>query len=525
MSTTMFNAGEKQNWPALLPIGYAFFVTCYIAIRYGYRWAETDSAAFTRAIRGVTSAESLTPSGAYPNGFGYQTIVMTLAQATGLEVVTLQLVVLPFLTLVVGLCAFIALRTLMGNSILGGFAALLLFIQPEFLFVIERGNHEKVTHSFVLILVFLLTASLVRRQTSSSLVAIVLAYYVTVWALISTNSFFASSIVAGLTLALPGGILALRLARSTIAEYESARRTPYTVLASFALLFAFIAYIYDPAGHTLALYRTLVDQLSVLFLSGEPAGAPYSMVGAAWHPAWLYTFLSAFNWLVLISSGATWLWLAYRFRKDGVSQANRHLVLLCLLAAAFAIQVAGSVIVDLSGFLSANVQIRLFPLFMLFGVPLMVLGGSKLFSHLQGNARTAASVATACLLMAFAISGVLKATNDPLVSNKWLFFSDSEQHALAWADDRIDAREIWVGFDERLLVMQHIHQPVDTERENVFITGYTEQTPLYVATSDIIASRSLRLRIPSPNIQREDRIYDNGGAQIYHRVPESPYQP
>src|SRR5690606_35060568 len=143
------------------------------------------------------------------------------------------------------------------------------------------------------------------------------------------------------------------------------------------------------------------------------------------------------------------------------------LLLLWLLAAAFAFEVLVSAVVDLSGFLGANLQIRLFPLFMLFGIPLVIVAGAELAGRINGpRARRVMTVAMVVLLSVFATTGVLKATNDPLVSNKWLFFTGNEQRALAWADSRLERQEIWQGFDERLQEMQKIYQPVDPVRGN-----------------------------------------------------------
>jgi hypothetical protein len=42
--------------------------------------------------------------------------------------------------------------------------------------------------------------------------------------------------------------------------------------------------------------------------------------------------------------------------------------------------------------------------------------------------------------------------------------------------------------------------------------------------SEVIQRQSVRMNVP-PDISRTDRIYDNGSAAIYHRVPKTPYQP
>lgn len=528
--TAVRRRGRESSWPALVPVGYALAVTIYVALRYGYRWGEQDTGQFAESIRGVIAVGSIVPaSGAYAHGYGYQTIASVVAVVSGLSVSQVQLIVLPFLTLGIAVIAFVAFRALIGNAFLAGLSALLLFIQPEFVFVVERGNHEKITHMLVLVLVFLLAASLTRARTTGMVAGFILAFYLGAWALIATNSFFASSFMVSLALALGGGLITLWFSRSAALERGAMRRLVYTVLSCLALFFVFVVYVYAPARYNYGQLQTLIEKLSVLFLSFEPQGNPYEAVGSsaiAWAAPWVYPALTLFNWLILLGSALAWVWLAIRFRRDGLGLGQRRLLLLWLLAAAFAFEVLVSAVVDLSGFLGANLQIRLFPLFMLFGIPLVIVAGAELAGRINGpRARRVMTVAMVVLLSVFATTGVLKATNDPLVSNKWLFFTGNEQRALAWADSRLERQEIWQGFDERLQEMQKIYQPVDPVRGNRSVVNKAGESTRYVAMSDVIQRRSARLNAPVPDISGSDRIYDNGGAQIFHRVPRTPYQP
>jgi hypothetical protein len=129
------------------------------------------------------------------------------------------------------------------------------------------------------------------------------------------------------------------------------------------------------------------------------------------------------------------------------------------------------------------------------------------------------------LLSVFATTAVLKATNDPLVSNKWIIFTGNEQRALAWADSRLERRVIWEGLDERLREIQQIYQPADPARGNRFTIDKIDGAARYITMSEVIQRRSVRMNVPLPDISSTDRIYDNGSAQIYHRVPKTPYQP
>lgn len=524
------NRGTSENWPALIPVVVALALTAYISLRYGYRWSEQDSSQFSSSIRGIMAEGTLNPStGAYPHGFNYQAIVASVAMITGLDVVLIQIVVFPFLSIVVALAAFVAFRALTGSSYLGAVSTVLLLIQPEFLFVIHRGSHEKITHTLVLILVLLLIAAFVRSDERHARVGYVLAFYVIAWGLITTTSFFSSSLIAGLLFTLLAGVAILRATRSAVQERKVLQRLAYKVLALFAMLFAFIGYVYLPARHNFFILQTLYDKLATLFLSFEPEGNPYATIGAAqgaaWVHPWLYPALTLFNWLVIAAAAATWCWLGMRFKREGLGSGSRSLLLLWLLTASFAVMMVMSVIVDISGFLSQNLQIRIFPMFMLFGIPLAAVGASRVYRNTGRFTRRPFEALVVIAFAFFATVGVLKATNDPVVSNKWLFYSDYEREALAWTDRSLERETIWIEFDERLREMQAMHQPVDRDRRNRYTLGLSYETSRYTLMSDIISRRALRLRFPAPDTRSKDRIYDNGEAQIYHAVPRTPYEP
>ena len=44
----------------------------------------------------------------------------------------------------------------------------------------------------------------------------------------------------------------------------------------------------------------------------------------------------------------------------------------------------------------------------------------------------------------------LKATLDPLASNRWLFYTDAEVQGLLWADANQRGSLTWIGDDDRL---------------------------------------------------------------------------
>src|SRR5690606_9633698 len=113
------------------------------------------------------------------------------------------------------------------------------------------------------------------------------------------------------------------------------------------------------------------------------------------------------------------------------------------------LQGALSVVADASGVLIGNLQHRLFPSFSLVAVALV---GSVLAQQ-QARWRTAHLRAALSLsLFCIAILSVFKATNEPLLSNKWTFYQADELTALDWIEAHHRHSEIWTEFDERLVV-------------------------------------------------------------------------
>ena len=337
----------------------------------------------------------------------------------------------------------------------------------------ERGSHEKTTHLYVILMVFLLVTALTRRAPPSALISYIVAFYLLAWALISTNAFFGSSFFVSLALALAGGAVVLWRSRSPSVERAKLNRLIYTTTSGIAGVFIFVNYVYRPARHNFSIVHTLVQRMSVLFLSVEVQTNPYASIsaptGAAWVASWVYPLLTSFDIFIAVVGLGVWIWLAFRFFRQRVREDNWSLLLLWLFAAAFAVEVALSVVVDFSGFLAGNLQIRIFPLFMLFAIPLVVVGTGALIHYVRPRSRIAIGIVVSLLVLVFAATGMLKATNDPVVSNKWVFWDDHEQNAVVWASNGIRGQEVWIGFDERLLVMQTIKSLDNPQQHDRFV--------------------------------------------------------
>jgi hypothetical protein len=116
------------------------------------------------------------------------------------------------------------------------------------------------------------------------------------------------------------------------------------------------------------------------------------------------------------------------------------------------------------------------------------------------------------------VLAVLKATSEPLLSNKWNFHLPGEAQAVRWAEYKLSNRSLWTGFDERVNVAVSIRNEMD--QSNLILDQYD----LELETRDLLVSsitrlRSQRLDADIP-FKPDDLItYDNGSAQIYHLRP------
>jgi hypothetical protein len=179
-----------------------------------------------------------------------------------------------------------------------------------------------------------------------------------------------------------------------------------------------------------------------------------------------------------------------------------------------------SVIADVSGAINLNLQERLFPSFAL--VAAAVVAG-WLIGHWPQ--RRIFRSGLGLVFGAVTILSLFKATNEPLLSNKWLFYVPNEMSAIDWANTALSGRQLWVGYDERLTTASVIRAELTPSQARMVIQ--TERTPSTrdFLVSDVTRARSARLGQSLPISDQDLITFDDGQAQIYHLRPLTPYQP
>jgi hypothetical protein len=352
------------------------------------------------------------------------------------------------------------------------------------------------------------------------------------YTLLSFNNLLANSFTVALGISA-GLLLALgQLGRvaPTVCRPLAGRLGTATLVA-LALSGLFTFYAYRSAQHDLIVLSSIGDHLAALVDQYQHPAAnadkttynPYTVINTGWVSPTVYLALSLANWLILAASAATWVWrtVAWAMLRRPVSDAAE--LLLWALWLALALEVVASVLVDLSGALVGNLQHRTFPTFVMLAAPLTASWLVRT-ERLPRLARSVVASLVGLGIAALALLSVMKATNEPLLSNKWLFYLPAEEIALDWADTTLADRSIWCGLDDRLATATLIRRGAVQRTVGLDAFNVDPSTHDFLI-SDVMRAQSARLGASLPLDADMLVTYDNGQAQVQHLRPKSPFQP
>jgi hypothetical protein len=520
-------AAPASPWLWRGPLLFTLGISLYFLTRYAGNWAEADSSTFANVLRAFLAGERLVPplGPVYPNGFAFQTISATFVAVTGVDVLTLQQLIYPLGAVILVLPAWVAYRELTGSPRGAALATMLLFTQPELLFVILRSSHEKFTRTLLILCIFLLARSFRFRDRPGPLAIHVGLFYLVTFVLITSNNLLAHSFIAAAGMAMVlGRLLASRFPWASPPDWHIVRRLNSVTIVGLLLVYLVTFYIYAPASHEFLVMKTLWDRLGALFLdvqtqSDRSYTEAYGAVTLGWRSVRLYLLVSVANWILLGASlvvwahqAARWLWLR--------ETPDQRAWLVWLFYTVFALQGALSVVADASGALSSNLQHRLFPSFSMWSAALVGMALDRWRPRRFATPLRLGLVGGACCV---AVLSVAKATNEPLASNKWTFYRPAELAAFAWTDAHLQDVEVWTDYDERLLVARDTVSG-DSSTGNRFQGSGMRPWTRDVLVTDVTRVRSHRLGRPLPVPPDALRVYDNGEAEVYHLRPQTPYQ-
>jgi hypothetical protein len=119
------------------------------------------------------------------------------------------------------------------------------------------------------------------------------------------------------------------------------------------------------------------------------------------------------------------------------------------------------------------------------------------------------------------VASLLKATNEPLLSNKWSFYTPAEASTIRWSEAYLNETRVWTGLDDRLILAADF---ILGEPANDFVGSALEPGDRYILSTELEQERAKRLGISLPDVLDWLRVYDSGQGQLYHRRPRTPYQ-
>ena len=530
MATHPANSQTVKHAPSLWLLLVTFSSAAYWVFRYGLWFIEGDGVRLTLAAEGILHEGTLvTTNWTYGNGYGYQGLLAALSLIADVPILTFQLVGGLWLTVVIA-AAFLAYQKFLGGHRLAAAAAFLLLIQPDFIFYILRSSHEKTTWMYALLLLWLWLKipSFGRIQTKA---AAVICIYLLLWGMIVNNAYLGSTILTTFWIgALVATIFKVAMpARLPVGvDARFIQRLRFVPLTGTVLLFIFITFTYRPVIAYYGTLNSLVDRFVVVFIAGEdeilveepychlnPECKPVSTrrgpyIQKGWVSGTAYLMLTSPQWGVVLLSLAAWVRDLFRMRELTTSRW-----LLWLFYTGFITQLGLGVLIDLSGSLASNLQLRLFAPFALMSSPLAATWLTYLPQQAPKRFVRLCTIVAAVLAITFAL---FKASNEPLFANFWVYTSPREVAGVEWLETHVEDEFVWVDIWNHMKDALLLYNGYLWQRHNIYVVG--NQDAPYILTSDLTTAQANRSPgIVLPSLIGRNRIYDNGTVQIYKIVP------
>lgn len=551
MSTVSFDAPLKRspavvrvltrtNAQLLTVLGLGLAYGSYFVLRYLGLWTEQDTEVFVRIIADMQRAGSLNSPGSYTHGYAYPVWATTLANFTGLRVPTLLQLYTPLIgNLFLALFGFACFRRLLASDRLGLLGAAVFFLVPELVFTVSRGNHEKLTVSITLLAVLALVKSFCEWRRAGRwhvFMGWTAVYYLCAFTLATLNILFGSSLIVALSVMLVVTSMIVTLRRKKGRHLRPlAGRLTLVVFVHWLLVLLVMRYVYPQSSATnLVLFETASERLSELLfpgLEGETessftASDPYAVTNSDWINLDAYRLLSSFRWVLFLATFPLWLLLFIAALRRLEQVAVERLFLLGLYGS-FGFILALAVPIDfLNLSAGSNLQVRMYTYFALLASPLLALGFGRLTS--LAAVRLWATPLLGLFLIGFGSLSFLKATLDPTVSNRWLFYHPAEVQAVHFWGLRHRNSSLWLDVEGRLRYAYTTTYPAAYAQGdlagNVFDYGTFVGNDAFAVRSPLLEQTAVAWQRRPPTLWLEDLVYDNGGAQIFHRIPRTPFQ-
>lgn len=489
-------------------------IAAYPVLRFGGRLIEGDALEQGAFISSALRAHSVVGvDDVYPNGFAYAAISATLIDFTGISVRTLLNVLYPLATVLLIAPAWCFFKELLGSRRGAALAVVLLCLQPEFLFVVLRGSHERWLRGAMFVMLWALARSLRWGNDPRRFGLHVVLFYLAASTFVAVNVFFGLSFIMVTSLAMLGAVgIGWWRGRAAGELRLVVGRLASVTLGTAVFAVAFIFFLYPPAVHSFERFTTLAQKTAVMALTTDTGSSPYQVIFTTWISPQVYFMLSGPDYALMTCSVIVWAWYAWRWLRRHTALPAAPVLLLWLLYFSLVVQGALAMYADRAGLLGGNLEHRSFPSFAMVAVAVIAYACVQI----PPSRWMAAGV---CLFVgATSLSAVLKATVEPGISNQWVFDTAAEEGGALWAQQHHRGAVIWGGVGGRL-------RWVNGSGANTWKFSHPKASgAASYLRSPLIDIESMRLDIPLLDVHPLHRVYDNGEMQIYHRRPETPYE-
>lgn len=505
-------------------VGLAF--GAYFTLRYSGFWRGGDTAFFITIITSIFENGTLNTEFSYAHGYAYQTWATSLALLSGVSPKVLLLVYGPLLgCFTIAFIGYSTFRIWLGSDKLGSLAASLLFLSAEFYLSVARGNHENLT----VICTLLACLSIIKSFEALALkqlqifVMWVITYYVIVFTLASINTTWASSFVVATTFSMIFASILLLMKPSTGPTLSFTRaRLILVASTSWLLVLIIFWYVYPQSSSVIFLLERVVDRVGALALSLTPEVNPYEYSSYAWISISTYHVLSIFRYLLFVGSFLTALTLLIKIVRHP-NKLPLRLLLLMAFYGAFGLELIIALIIDLVDTGSGNnLQVRLYNYFVLFAVPMLLIGVWDLIC------KKTQLVVIFSIMFTFMIPlSLLKGLQDPFVSNIWSLYTPTEIKALEFWQDNVEYGLLWTGPDRRLdeaYIIENNTFDLGLHKETVNGALQPSSFVQFAIISDLILQNLRAQSITPPAIIHDHFVYSNGVANLYKKIAQTPFQ-
>jgi hypothetical protein len=512
---------SRQVMHLVIIIVVTSLIGIYPIIRYRGQFTRGgDASSFLRSTAAIADQARLVPdSRVYPNGYAYQFLILSLSSVLGLQLGQAQVFVGYLLLAWPFVLSWLFYREVL-DTLYGAFwASAILFAQPDFLFPLMRGTHEKFTRGLIFLALYLLARNLRRQRELSHLFGTTISFYLTIFALMAMNSLFTTSLVTGLCLA---GVLIWITSRYLDSQDDSGagNRPLYMAGTSLVVSLTFILFLYEPAKESILLLDSVARKVAAVLLGTETElSEPYAVIGYQWASSVLYPLLVLPTLATLAGSAAIWLAETTAILRRRNDPGGRRLLLLALYAVFAALLAASAVVDRIGAFHTTNLQIRSLPTLLMLAAP--VCAGWLLTA--VGKSSVHHTIASAMLIAGLGLS-VIKATNDPLVSKRFPCYSQTEVQAINWVQRLPMEQWLWVGPDNRLQSEMANRVCAEPDKALLLDIGDVDGYARDLLISDLLRVQARRIDLGLPLEPDSLRVYDNGRTEIYHLRPRTPFQ-